>query len=116
MTISERLRTASVHSAEHRGNESPRLGEFGSFIGCKWITSGDAVDVRSPYDNSLVAVVHRATVDQICAAIEISVEAFQKYRKFPVWKRAEALERISASIFFMSVFPLAFEIALQGDR
>lgn len=98
MTVTERLRTAEVRRANRRQGENPRLGEYGIFLGGKWIKSGDAVEVRSPYDDSLVAIVHRANPDQICMAIDLATEAFQKYRKLPLWKRAEALEKISAGI------------------
>ena len=98
MSVPERLRTANVREAAHRDGETPRLGEFGSFIAGKWLQSGDAVEVRSPFDNSLVAIVHRASPEQIGMAIEMAIDGFQKYRKFPVWKRADALEKISAGI------------------
>src|SRR5512143_4034918 len=98
MTVTERLRTAQVRRANRGQDENPRLGEYGIFLGGKWIKSGDAVEVRSPYDDSLVAIVHRASPDQICMAIDLATEAFQKYRKLPLWKRAEALEKISAGI------------------
>ncbi len=98
MTVSERLRTTTVRPASHRFGETPRLGEFGSFIGGKWIKSGEAVEVRSPFDDSLVAIVHRATQDQIEMAIDMATDAFQIYRKLPVWKRAQALEKISSEI------------------
>jgi len=98
MKVSERLRAASVTKAAHRGGESPRLGEFGSFVGGKWIESGDVVDVRSPYDGSLVAVVQRAGPKEIETAIAKATEAFQTMRRLPVWKRAEALDKISSGI------------------
>lgn len=98
MTGSERVRSASVTMATHRGGESPQLGEFGCFVGGKWIESGDAVDVHNPYDESLVAVVHRAGPLEIEAAIVKATEAFQIMRRLPVWKRAEALEKISSGI------------------
>ncbi len=98
MTITERLRTSSVSQMSHHQGESSLLGEFGSYVGGQWIKTGDAIDVRSPYDNSLVAVIHRAGPEEIEKAIGLAVEAFQTMRKLPVWKRSEALEKISAAI------------------
>ncbi len=98
MTVPEKLRAASVTKATRRKNEVPRLGEFGSFVGGKWIESSEAVDVRSPYDNSLVAVIHRAGPQEIETAISRATEAFRSMRRLPVWKRAEALEKISSGI------------------
>ncbi len=98
MTAPERLRTASVTKAARRQSELPALGEFGSFVGGKWVKSQDAVDVRSPYDELLVAVVHRAGPEEIETAIARAAEAFPSMRVLPVWKRADALEKISAGI------------------
>ena len=98
MTVSERLRSASYNKPSRRGNELPRLGEYGSFVGGQWIKTGDVSEVRSPYNNALVAVVHRASAKEIGLAISGAVEAFQVTRKLPVWKRAEILEKISTGI------------------
>ncbi|HEY4723779.1 MAG TPA: aldehyde dehydrogenase family protein, partial [Anaerolineae bacterium] len=68
------------------------------FIDGQWLKTGDAIDVRSPYDASLVAVVHRAGPKQIEQAIAAAAAAFQTTRKLPAWKRAEILEKISAGI------------------
>jgi glyceraldehyde-3-phosphate dehydrogenase (NADP+) len=57
-----------------------------------------AVEVRSPYDESLVAVVHRAGAKEIEQAIASATAAFEITRKLPAWRRADALEKISAGI------------------
>lgn len=98
MTTIERLRGAEMKLATQDNREPARLGEFGCYIAGEWIKTGDAVEVRSPFDNSLVAVVHRAGPKEIEAAIAKAASAFQVTRKLPVWKRAEALEKISLGI------------------
>lgn len=98
MTVPERLRNASVNQASSGGDEKPRLGNFGCYIGGERIETGNAIEVRSPYDESLVAVVHRAGPKEIEIAIVKATAAFQVTRKMPVWKRAEALEKISLGI------------------
>ena len=98
MTTAERLRAATVASAAKNGNESAELGEYGCFVNGQWLKTGDAIEVRSPYDESLVAVVHRAGPKQIEQAIAAATAAFQTTRKLPAWKRAEILEKISAGI------------------
>jgi glyceraldehyde-3-phosphate dehydrogenase (NADP+) len=98
MTIPERLRTASDKKAVATSDEKPRLGSFGCYIAGEWIETGHAVEVRSPFDDSLVAVVHRAGPQEIETAIAKAVAAFQVTRKLPAWKRAEALEKIRAGI------------------
>ncbi len=98
MTIPERLRGAAVKQSAHNRDESSRLGEYGCHIAGEWIKTGDAIDVRSPFDGSLVAIVHRAGLKEIETAITKAAAAFQVTRKMPVWKRAEILEKISAGI------------------
>ncbi len=98
MTTPEKLRNASVKKAVSGTNEKPRLGEYGCYIGGDWIKTGDAIEVRSPYDESLSGLVHRAGPKEIETAIAKATKAFQTTRKMPVWKRAEVLEKISAGI------------------
>ncbi len=98
MTTSERLRSDSEIQAAYRGDEKPRLGEFGCYLAGEWIQTADAVEVRSPFDGSLVGVVHRAGPEEIETAIAKASAAFQTTRKMPVWQRAEVLEKISAGI------------------
>jgi acyl-CoA reductase-like NAD-dependent aldehyde dehydrogenase len=74
------------------------MGEFGCYVAGQWLQTGDRLEVRSPYDDSLVAVVHRAGPEQIESAIAQATAAFQVTRRMPVWKRSQALEAISADI------------------
>jgi glyceraldehyde-3-phosphate dehydrogenase (NADP+) len=80
------------------GGSDAALGEFGALVGGNWIKTGEAVEVRSPFDRSLVAVVHRAGSQEIEAAIARAHEAFPVTRKLPTWKRAEVLEQVSQKI------------------
>jgi len=98
MTMPERLRAASDKKAAANRDEKPRLGSFGCYIAGKWIETDHAVEVRSPFDDALVAVVHRAGPHEIETAISKASAAFEVTRKLPVWKRAEVLEKISAGI------------------
>ncbi len=98
MTTIERLRSAEVRQAGSSGSENAGLGEFGCYVGGEWIKTGDAIEVRSPFDGMLVAVVHRAGPAEIEAAIAKATDAFPITRKMPVWKRAEVLEKISTGI------------------
>ena len=98
MTTTERLRAATVARATNNGNGAATLGEYGCFVGGQWFKTGDAIEVRSPYDESLVAIVHRAGAKHIEQAIAAATSAFQVTRKLPSWKRADMLEKISAGI------------------
>lgn len=98
MTVPERLRTASDRQAAADSNEKSRLGNFGCYIAGEWIETGNAVEVRSPYNDELVAIVHRAGPEEIESAISKTTESFDITRKLPAWKRAQVLESISAEI------------------
>src|SRR5512135_3749069 len=115
MTVSERLRSANIKLAEHNSNERPRLGEYGCYVGGEWVKTGSAVEVRSPFDFALVAVVHRAGPQEIETAIAKATAAFQVTRKLPTWKRADALEKISAGIAARRE-ELAQTIALEAGK
>ncbi len=94
----ERLRSNSDHTARANGTGKAELGEFGFLIDGQQHKSNDAIEVRSPYDDSLVAIVHRAGPAEIEKAIASAVTAFEITRKLPTWKRSEVLEKVSDAI------------------
>jgi acyl-CoA reductase-like NAD-dependent aldehyde dehydrogenase len=98
MSTADRLRGAEARPAKSLDAAKAELGEYGVLINGEWLKTGDAIEVHSPYDDSLVAIVHRAGPDEIEASILKAVEAFAVTRKLPSWKRAEILEAISAGI------------------
>ncbi len=97
MTTSERLRSAATIAATDTTNHA-ELGEFASLVAGLWRKTSDVIEVRSPFDNRLVALVNRSGPAEIEHAIAAATRAFQVTRKLPVWKRAEVLEKISAGI------------------
>jgi glyceraldehyde-3-phosphate dehydrogenase (NADP+) len=103
--------TATTHAAPSRA----RLGEFGLVLGGKAVSTGAAFEVRSPYDNSLVAVVHRAGPREIEQAISNAAAAFDETRRLPSWKRAKVLETISGTIAARRD-ELATAIALEAGK
>ena len=114
MTV-ERLRDAQAKIASLADAASTALGEYGILIDGKWIKTGDAIEVRSPYDNSLVAIIHRAGPAEIETAIATAAAAFDVTRHLPSWKRAEVLEKISAGIAARHE-ELARTIALEAGK
>ncbi len=114
MATLERVRTAATSAAKNV-NQSSALGEYACLVAGKWLKTGNAIEVRSPYDESLVAVVHRAGPTEIEQAIAGAVTAFQVTRKLPSWKRADALEKISAQIAARRE-DLARTIALEAGK
>jgi len=98
MSAADRLRSAEARPAESRDADETELGEYGVLVDGEWLKTGEAIEVHSPYDDSLVAIVHRAGPEEIEACISKAVEAFKVTRKLPSWKRAEILEAISNGI------------------
>ncbi|MCA1552844.1 MAG: aldehyde dehydrogenase family protein, partial [Chloroflexi bacterium] len=98
MTTAERLRGTEVRAATTRNGQGTELGEYGVLVNGEWLKTGDAVEVRSPFDDALVAVVHRAGANEIERALATAAQAFELTRKLPSWKRAEVLEKVSAAI------------------
>jgi acyl-CoA reductase-like NAD-dependent aldehyde dehydrogenase len=115
MKAPERLREAAIKAAGRNNTEIASQGEYGCYIAGQWIRTGDAVEVRSPFDEALVAVVHRAGGQEIESAIAKATAAFQVTRKMPTWKRADALEKISAGIAARRD-ELAGTIALEAGK
>jgi glyceraldehyde-3-phosphate dehydrogenase (NADP+) len=111
----ERLRDAQAQAASLDGASKAELGEFGILIAGEWIKTGDAIEVRSPYDDTLVGIVHRAGPEHVERAIAASVRAFEETRHLPSWKRAEVLEKISAGIIARRE-ELARTIALEAGK
>ncbi len=71
---------------------------YGALIDGQWVPTGRTTEVRSPYDDELVAVVHRAGPEEIEKAIAAAVAAFQVTRRLPAWRRSDVLGRVSAGI------------------
>src|SRR3954468_2580991 len=72
--------------------------ELNPFIGGAPVSTSDTYEVRSPYDDELVAVIHRAGPAEIEDAIARAERVFQTTRKLPSWQRAEILNRIADAI------------------
>jgi acyl-CoA reductase-like NAD-dependent aldehyde dehydrogenase len=98
MTVAEqRLRGAAVQGRA-LDTEAPELGTFASIVRGRRRESGNDVAVRSPYDDRLVAVVHRAGPAEIEDAIAGAVGAFQQTRRFPSWQREQVLAGVAAAL------------------
>jgi acyl-CoA reductase-like NAD-dependent aldehyde dehydrogenase len=96
--MAERLREAQAKSASGADASSAELGEYGAFVGGEWLKTANAIEVRSPYDQRLVAVVHRAGPDEVERSIATAVDAFETTRQMAGWQRSEVLEKISQGI------------------
>ena len=92
-----------------------RLGECGILLAGEQIETGETYEVRSPYDGSPVAVVHRAGPAEVEQAIAGAVEAFETTRRLPSWKREEVLNGVSQGIAARRD-ELARTIALEAGK
>jgi acyl-CoA reductase-like NAD-dependent aldehyde dehydrogenase len=110
----QRVRGSGLRSAEELDRE-PVLGELAPLVRGEARPTGDAVVVASPYDGSPVALVHRAGPAEVEEAIAAATEAFRVTRKLPSWRRAEILERVSASLAERKD-DFARTIALEGGK
>src|SRR5208337_3803069 len=74
------------------------VATHGFFLDGKWLEEGDIVDVRAPYDGTLIAHAHQGRREHAEAAIAAAVKAFGTTRRLPAFERQRVLRRISASI------------------
>jgi len=97
MEATKRLRGSEARVAKD-GKMKAEMGDYGVLIDGKWLKTGDAIEVHSPYNDALVAVVHRAGPKEIDQAIAVATAAFEVTRKLPSWKKAEVLQKVSQGI------------------
>jgi glyceraldehyde-3-phosphate dehydrogenase (NADP+) len=112
-----RLRGEGADRQDTRAPQAgaPRLGAFGILLNGSPLETGETFEVRSPFDSSLVATVHRAGPDHIEGAIRSAQTAVAETRALPSWKRAQVLDAISAAIAARRA-ELAETIALEAGK
>ena len=65
-----------------------------AFIGGEWVEGdGEEIEVRSPYDGSLVGTVRASSPAQVDAAVAAAKEAFRTWRKVPLMQRVDICRR-----------------------
>jgi acyl-CoA reductase-like NAD-dependent aldehyde dehydrogenase len=62
----------------------------------EWLATGEWLDVRSPFDGSLVGRVARAGADEARRAVDAAARAMEE--PLPAHKRAEVLVRVAAAL------------------
>jgi glyceraldehyde-3-phosphate dehydrogenase (NADP+) len=67
-------------------------------LGGRWIKTGDRFEVRSPFDDSPVAEVAKASRGQIDEAAALAAKAFETTRSLSGFERSRILEGASAAI------------------
>ena len=61
----------------------------------EWRTGEGTLEVKSPYDGSVVATVGVPTAADVEEATAVAAETFKESQHLPVWARSEALDHIS---------------------
>src|SRR5579863_8509393 len=74
------------------------VAAHGFLLDGKWIEDGDAVDIRAPYDGSVVGRVFQGKREHAEAAIAAAVKAFGTTRRLPAFERQRVLRRVAESI------------------
>ena len=72
------------------------VAERALILGGRPVQTGDLLEVRRPYDDTVAAVVHRATPEIAEQAVQLAVETFHNVTRFiPAHRRAELLHRLA---------------------
>ena len=81
----------------------------------EWRTGAETFEVRSPYDDSVVATVATPTDEDVERAVQAAHDVFEESRKLPVHARAEALAHISSRLSDR-LDEIAEIVALEGGK
>ncbi|HET9409201.1 MAG TPA: aldehyde dehydrogenase family protein [Candidatus Sulfotelmatobacter sp.] len=74
------------------------VATHGFFLDGRWIDDGDLVEIRAPYDGSVIARVVQGRHQHAEAAIAAAVKAFGTTRRLPAFERQRVLRQISSQI------------------
>ncbi|MFH0816254.1 MAG: aldehyde dehydrogenase family protein [Methanobacteriota archaeon] len=85
------------------------------FVDGKWIDRDEKMDVRDPFDGSLIDRVPKATIEDVELALKSAVEGFRAIRGLPAHQRAEILMRTS-NIVKRDFDEFARTIAREGSK
>jgi len=70
----------------------------GFFLDGKWIEEGELVEIKSPFDQAVVAQVFQGQKKHAEAAIAAAVKAFGTTRRLPAFERQRVLRRVAEAI------------------
>ena len=72
--------------------------EWGIFLDGHWIAEGEPIEVRSPYDRSVVGTIRRATAEHAENAVRAAEKVFEVTCKLAPYERQRILQKISEGI------------------
>src|ERR1700691_3490170 len=70
----------------------------GFLVDGKWVEEGDPVEIRAPYDRSVIGRVFQGRREHAEAAIAAAVKAFGTTRRLPAFERQRMLRRVAQGI------------------
>ena len=70
----------------------------GFLLDGKWVEEGDPIEIRAPFDGSVVGRVYQGRREHAEAAIGASVKAFNTTRRLPAFERQRVLRRVAENI------------------
>src|SRR6201993_816353 len=70
----------------------------GFFLDGKWIEEGDIVEIKAPYDGTVIANVSQGRREHAEAAVKAAVKAFGTTRRLPAFERQRVLRRVAQTI------------------
>lgn len=74
------------------------VATHGFLVDGKWMEDGDVVDVKAPYDGTMVGRVFQGRRHHAEAAIAAAVKAFGTTRRLPAFERQRVLRRVAEGI------------------
>src|SRR5713226_3697021 len=74
------------------------VATHGFLVDGRWIEDGDIVEIRAPFDGSVIERVVQARREHAQAAIAASVKAFGTTRRLPAFERQRVLRRVAQQI------------------
>lgn len=81
----------------------------------QWVNRNDKIEVRDPYDNSLIDTVPEASLEDVEKALDAAVRGFESAKRMTVFERAQVLMK-TASIVSGNLEEFARLIAREGSK
>src|ERR1700757_1152911 len=74
------------------------VATHGFLVDGKWVEDGDVIDIKAPYDGTIVGRVFQGRRSHAEAAIAAAVKAFGTTRRLPAFERQRVLRRVAQGI------------------
>src|SRR5579864_9198645 len=72
--------------------------ESGFLVSGDWISDGEQIDIRSPYDSRIIGCTYLAGRKHVERAISSAAKSCAHLRKLPAYERKDVLLRVAHSI------------------